>query len=769
MSDRNLRWYLPGEANKPLGPFPAERIIELCRAGQIPAATLCRREDMLQWHPLGDLEPFASALGGRAAPGRGGHRLYAVIGGAMAAVAVGLAAYFLLSDPPEIAQAKGLIASERYVEARRVLTGYVAGKPNDLRALYLMGISIINEYATGGDDPNAAADPNQVQAAREALQQAMDAGGEWRAAIKGDLAQASARVPAKAPDAVARTFEIALLRAKLGAAEFGQLAKDVIAAAAKQPVAAVGTGPFGSQVRLRLDKRQVSQVLKWDPSVAEELVNLVLPVPSVATMSPDALALVVHELEDWAKEGRELAMVLAQALESRKEECDSKGAFDQAQVLCASVEVLDPARADEMLSRWGKGCGERVAAGEAAAAVGLLDRYFDYVTHRGADAREVYAVPYLKAAHKLRAKDAPAAHRAVLRAKKLDPEVLKSEEDHLLALDVAPQPSDAKMVACQEFLRAFPRSAQAGRVLLVIVENAVKFFDESGPERRNQAQRYLQPGFDAAMKAIQQFPQAADIEARVFELAERFASVKRREEAASLLEAYLKAVPNTPSKARLEARLAQWQQPGQTPPQPEPEPPQPDAGRLLEVETAADLSKALADDPKGCILWVRLDRQQIGDVSLSRLQNWVRAGRVLWVDTDLARSFEFSNVRTAPKWFAEGQAKVSVSKEPALKELSGTIIDCKLADKTLVMIDLGAGIGMATPLLERKGAGNNVVVLWAVRAFGKGWVVYRGAAIDATTDAGRRLEKGLYAYSQELAQRAAAAEQPAPPAPAPAK
>jgi hypothetical protein len=60
-------WYVRGEGNQPAGPFTTEQIFQWWQAGRLRADAVCWREEMAQWLPLSQVEPFASAIRGAAA------------------------------------------------------------------------------------------------------------------------------------------------------------------------------------------------------------------------------------------------------------------------------------------------------------------------------------------------------------------------------------------------------------------------------------------------------------------------------------------------------------------------------------------------------------------------------------------------------------------------------------------------------------------------------------------------------------------------------
>ncbi|TVS17323.1 MAG: DUF4339 domain-containing protein [Planctomycetaceae bacterium] len=79
MSTQPSAWYVRGEGDQPAGPYSAEQLFQLLRAGRVTPETICWREGLPQWLPLGEVEPFAAALSGstqgsgsRGAPHQGG-------------------------------------------------------------------------------------------------------------------------------------------------------------------------------------------------------------------------------------------------------------------------------------------------------------------------------------------------------------------------------------------------------------------------------------------------------------------------------------------------------------------------------------------------------------------------------------------------------------------------------------------------------------------------------------------------------------------------
>jgi len=60
MNEDQAMWYLPGEGERAAGPFTTADISTRCRDGRLQPTTLCWREGMDGWRPLGEMEPFSA-------------------------------------------------------------------------------------------------------------------------------------------------------------------------------------------------------------------------------------------------------------------------------------------------------------------------------------------------------------------------------------------------------------------------------------------------------------------------------------------------------------------------------------------------------------------------------------------------------------------------------------------------------------------------------------------------------------------------------------
>ena len=206
------------------------------------------------------------------------------------------------------------------------------------------------------------------------------------------------------------------------------------------------------------------------------------------------------------------------------------------------------------------------------------------------------------------------------------------------------------------------------------------------------------------------------------------------------------------------------------------------------VTTVSELEKVLADTERQRVIWVQLTRGDVSKESLESIQGWTKAGGVLWLDTDLARTFGFRLVKV-PSGSLDGKAFVMDSTHPVIigperedKEqrldfgnspfagsrhreprslTSGASVTFTLSPSGLLLSGtLGEISRNATPLLGwSAGRVTNppqlkAMKFWmccAVRSYESGAVVYRPRKIHANGDAGEQFETNLRAWSFKVA------------------
>jgi ribosomal protein L10 len=281
MDANDAVWLLPGEGEKSAGPYTTDQVVEQWRAAKITVATLCWREGMPEWRPVSQVPILREAIERAEAAQRARTLRMVAIGGAVAVVVIAAAmALVLLGEPREITEAKGALASGQYTDAAQTLLAYVRDKPRNGEALYLLGVALVNDYAsTPAKEFTLSADEGKLQTASKAFARAFELSPSWRRVADTEVAQALERVPASAPDAFERVLAMESLRKQLGLAQPTVLAQELVAklSALTQP------GHYGSHV-----DEAVAQAMSWDRSRTGEVARFYLQLGKAALPSRPA-------------------------------------------------------------------------------------------------------------------------------------------------------------------------------------------------------------------------------------------------------------------------------------------------------------------------------------------------------------------------------------------------------------------------------------------------------------------------------------------------
>jgi hypothetical protein len=271
MTTNSPSWYVPAEGKKPAGPFTAEQIIESWRAGRLDKNTLCWREGMAKWLPLAQVEPFAAMIRPAAEkPRRGGmlRRLAASLVALVFLVAAAGIFYIYWNEWSTIHKANGLIAAEDYEEALAILrpfldeTYFYRGE-----ASYLCALAAARQFASAANADEPAEDA--LAKPKRRFHDLFQANEQWRERAKADLADMVAQVPADAEDALARSLAVAQTLNGLKVVESARLADALVKKAQERT-------KFQSPALVATDADYVMQVLEWNPSLAENVVDLAL-------------------------------------------------------------------------------------------------------------------------------------------------------------------------------------------------------------------------------------------------------------------------------------------------------------------------------------------------------------------------------------------------------------------------------------------------------------------------------------------------------------
>ena len=464
MTTNSPSWYIPGQGNKPAGPFTAEQIIESWRAGRLDKNTLCWREGMAKWLPLAQAEPFAAMVQPAAERSRGGgiFRWLAVrlVVLALLVVAAGIL-YIYWNEWNTIRKVNALIATEDYDEALTILrpfadaTYFYRGE-----ASYLSALAATRQFASAANVQELAEDA--LKRPRRQFHDLFQANERWRERARSDFADIVASVPKKAPDDLARSVAIAYFLEGLKVADAKQLAKQLLA-----------------MTRTSIDERHgmvgasatiVKHILLLDPSQSGDVVTAVLPdADELSAEFPARLSLV----QGWANDEPSLARPLASALAGRATDL-RRAAKDQSAELAlgAAEEMCPELRAEFIQKRFGW-LRSDLAKKDYTGVVRTLERM---LRNNHSVAASTEAAPLLFEVAQEASKLNPAvAQRAIERAFQLQPSLGDSEPNVLLWINLHPGPSSEKLQQCQHFLSAFTTSEQLGRIQLETVRDAAAF------------------------------------------------------------------------------------------------------------------------------------------------------------------------------------------------------------------------------------------------------------------------------------------------------
>jgi hypothetical protein len=275
---------------------------------------------------------------------------------------------------------------------------------------------------------------------------------------------------------------------------------------------------------------------------------------------------------------------------------------------------------------------------------------------------------------------------------------------------------------------------------IAAVKDAIACFDRTRTWEGPAGQAALAEGISAAKLSLERWPGTAGLDALVYELVKRLASGKRCEELLELTPRLLTAIPGSPLRGQIEASLAQWRKNCRPWPH--------------RITDPAEFQNALDHLGGQNVLWVALSRAQVTPESTKKLQDWVRAGGVLWVETDLAEVFGLGNVTKVPPQIPQDSAIVPRIRHDIVRGLEDKTIGCHVAPTggviTGPMQQILADSSTVMPLLIRsqvirqaRRETTMIYVFCGVRRYGTGSVVFRPEEIDTTSEPVRRLQERL--------------------------
>jgi len=799
--ETKAEWFIPGRDRKPAGPYTVEQVLRALRIGRVTRQTICWREGMADWLPIEQIPAFAHLLqpvqtqrglirfhcscgneiimshkfSGKQAKCSGCGAVVTVpapVGNESAGkpkpkpkrsfvsklivllVLAGLGAgayFFVVADYLKLRKAEELIKKESYSKASRELKGPDKSFLFKNQALYLDGLIEVYEFASA-EEPHEITvgkilqGENPLSRAQRSLKKACKAEPKCKELAKDDLAEAVEKIPAETNDRLSRILAINLLRKELDAADSKQLAREVVEAL---------KGNVDFQQRFPYHKSLVTLLLDWDGSLMSELLSAILPEDAAATL---LYFRNLRTLYNWAQEKPELQDALPDAiLTSVKTQLES----DQPQ-----------------------------------DAVGILDNSLGYLPE---EKKPAAADLYLQAAKKLKEGNPNAARSALNSALKFKPDIAQTESDLLLLIELSSKADEKKLAQYQLFLSKYPKSSDRSKVLSMLVVDATAVGNQQSYFRRTPIAPYLDAALPAAAELLAKYPQTPELDRGIQDLARTLHKNKRQEEALNLAKSLLEKIPNTLLKSDIEMDIQKWGQspskttpttankvpsnttygpvsPTPTPTNPPPTtispttpptsttPPTPKKNEPALVKNAAELEEALKNADKQKVMWIRLAGRNITPDQKRRLQFWVANGGVLWLETDLVKTFRFPNLRSTPRNLTQGRARVYQAKHSVLQGIGGAQVSFEVEPGQVGIAMLGRfnppkGI---IPLIVIETAQNEYTAIGAVKAYQKGYVILRPAKIMTDTQPGKKFDQNLRNFSFNPPKKTTQGYRPAP-------
>jgi len=706
-------WYLLGPGNQPVGPYSADQIVQSVRRGQVAASVPVWREGTPKWLPLGQVEPFASALRPGApvagvqpvqtpAPGRGIlGRLVWILFWLVFVGVLGAVGYFGVSEWLTVQKAKGLIAAKDFSGAVGVLKPFHEKTylfPKE--APYLLGMAMLKEYAAAKEEQQAAAEA--LDKPQRLLKDAIAAGEVWRNRGTLDLDKLLDLVPAGAPDALSRALVLAKSLQDLELADAKQTASQ-LAAKAKQ-VMKEGLGAKGRMP----DGRLLGQTVGKDPAMVSAFLAAILADPSGPAPAGDPM---LAHIRRWSAEEPPLAGPMSAGLLQAAEKHADAGKREYASELLRAAMSMekDSQKRDEVVRKHVALARKQLEAGEPQGLLEALDRALSGWP-RTAEAGDLY----LDAAKRLQQTDAAGARRAMDEALRLNAKLAETEEAALLWLALNPQPSDERLRRAIELTTAdnAKKSASRPQVLMVVVSDVAKL----GARGISQNQGYLAAARAAADELLSQSPDAKNLDQEVLALAKALYEGNRADEAIRLAEALQKAVPKSPLRLEIAEKIETWRrQKGKT------GDPQDDqllalVERELKVArlSSPGVIRAIVDDPAAHQVIEVADgctADQFRSEEAAMLRRWVAQGGILWANSNVLTLFDVKYGGIGPISSATCVPAMSAQACPILK-------DC---EKVTIHVRGGYAFDLSHtkvyPLLK---SGDHTY--WSLIAYEKGWI-----------------------------------------------
>ncbi|NOY80377.1 MAG: DUF4339 domain-containing protein [Kiritimatiellaeota bacterium] len=372
MKRKRAKWYLPGSDDQPDGPFDSPEVVEAWIRGRISDKTLCWREGMPDWKPVGNIPRLVSLW--KQLRKRRRQRYIRRLGLALITAAIsGGGAFFFLKwhTPPPIRDAEMLIATRRYIDAGWRLAPYLAKHTGNAHACYLMGVAALGDYASSANTRPTknfglalVRTDQRLDAAKKYLRVAFLTDVRWRNRALTDLPPLFDSIPAKTPDFLTRMTEMAEFFSDFNIVPRKELASMLIAAIERAGV--VLNGSLSS-------RRCVQIVLRSDPNMADRLIAIASRHEATGPSNKYAPPVPVI-LEQWARDAADLREPLRNGLIRFAAQAAKERRFDDVDEAFSAAVRIDPDARATIAAEWLKTIKTQLMFGQYRNVVDRLNR-----------------------------------------------------------------------------------------------------------------------------------------------------------------------------------------------------------------------------------------------------------------------------------------------------------------------------------------------------------------------------------------------------------
>jgi len=545
--------------------------------------------------------------------------LIVVLGAAGGAAGV----YFFVLDPPEIRKAKKLIDTGFYAEAERILSTFYREHSTDTKAIYLLAIAKTNLYVAPDASRYTFYAYGDLREVRSLLTKVFRAKPKRIEQAKADFAALCASP--KNLNELQRILPVYELRVEFKLAEEDAMAAELISHARAQ---------CRSLNDWQACQKVLMRALEWDASLASQLSTRIL-----ATCKIDDLKWMRSApLQSLVRSCPAFSKAFSQELLRQAEDAASKKEYDRAEAFLACLGRCDRQMLPVIAQRRRDYLAGLLAAGKVSEAVVILDA----TCRESSDMRRVACEFYLQAAKLLADEDKAQAEKLLMKAVELDPAVLDSRENLLLYTKIG-TPGRTKLRQLQNYLKSHTDHQDRLTSLKAIVEDCLAVLEGGRIPFTNR--EYLPASYEAGKELLAEHAEESGLDRTLADLAKCLKNDGRYErQAVDLMQKLIAAFPNSGLRQDMATLLHQWQNEGRRNPfYNGPNKPTPRTEQIPErIVSVSRLREVLSgNDPNIKVMWVAVSKRDVDDRMLESLRDWIEKGRVLWLETDLARDLGF--------------------------------------------------------------------------------------------------------------------------------